>query len=119
MLVDRRDGGYGVAVVEGLRARQNVVTQKSPVYRGLANLLDLVFSKWEILRRHDRSDTGQGLRLARVYRLDTRMGMGTPQQLANQRSWWVQVRSILGQARDLVRPIVADRPSAYNLVFSV
>ena len=93
----RRDPGYGMALVEHLLAR----------HQRLAQVLVLPVLR-EVRGGRYRSHARMGLGLARVDRLDDRVRVRTPKYLPAQQPRRVLVCPVLGDARHLVRAVVAD-----------
>ena len=112
------DGGHGVALVEGLMVGHDVLGHQPHVALGFSQVNDLVLNNREVLGRDCGQHAGQGLGLAGVYRPDAGVGVGAAQHLAVEHPGQLDVGPILGGAGDLLYPVVADWPSAYDFVIA-
>ena len=100
-LAGRGHGGNGMAVIEHLLARHDVARQVA------SRRPRRQFR--EIVPRDHRLHARQGLRLRRVDRLQDRVRVRAPEDLAEQHAGQNQVGAELGAPGHLVGPVLLDR----------
>ena len=114
VLVHRRHGCDGVALVESLAAGQQVVAG----HLGAAGGVRLVCAG-HVLAGYHGFDARHGQRLAHVNRLDAGVGMGAAQHLAVQHSGGLIVTTVFGPPGHLVGAVGADGTGTHHVIFSV
>ena len=114
--VVRRDGGYGVSLVERLMAGEDVGLQV--VQRGnlFAQIQGGVFDIREIVECHHREHAVERFGGGCVYGSDMRVGVRATQHLAVQQSGGVEVGAVESAAGYLVSAVVADGAGADHVV---
>ena len=111
-------GGHGVALIQGLLVGHYVFSHQTHIALGLGEVDDLVLDDGEVLRGDRAHNAGKSLGTAGVYGADAGMGVGAAQYLAVQHPGQLDVGAVLGCTSHLVNTVVADWPSADDLVLA-
>ncbi len=116
-LARRRDGGHGMALEEGLLARQHVAHDVAVVDQHLAGRDELRGLILEVVPCHDGLDASESQSLGRVNRLDAGVGVRRAQHLAHELAGHLEVGAVERPARHLVGAVRTNRPRADDVVF--
>ena len=113
-------GGDGVAFVESLAIRQDIVAEELVVdHRALGQFGGPAGGLLNVGRGDHGADARVSGGPAGVNGLDAGMGVGATENLAVEEAGQVDVRAVVGFAGNLVGPVGAHRAGAYYIVFLI
>ena len=114
-LVDRGDGGDGMALIESLLARHDVARDVPEILGNPLRTLILEFMVRKVLGGHDCLDAGQSLRLRGVDRADAGMRMRRADDFAVERAGRREIRAVHRPPGHLRHAVGTDRPRSHPL----
>ena len=110
----RSDRGHGVALIEDLRPREDVLGKHPRVAPNLGEVNGPVGKNGKVGRGGHGFDVRVRFRPARVDAADAGVRVRAPQDLAVQETGHVHVGAVAGSAGDLLHAVVPDGPRAQD-----